>query len=496
MRARHHQALIAGATAALGLWFLTTRFRGIQAHGSQNEGIAIADGNVPHVLQNGLEDNRLELDYTDGKKSEVAYAPAPTEDTAVEAPSPTPRVDLDRSWDRLETLPEWSTPSPTPVDVDPTPSTSGISQAMVDNYVRAIMDSEDNSTFKRFSCPWAIGPRYENLRATVVGRGQVRYFFALDLYQSAEIIPRLMSSIVEAIRYLGPAHCAISVIEGRSEDGTYEILAALKSQIEAMGSHFSLSTSNVNPTGGDMSRIEALAELRNKALDPLKTINTMGHGTELAGTFSPEAVIIFINDIALCPEDILELVLQHVSQDAHMTCAFDWIFNGTLFYDVWVSRSLVGNTFFEIPHDGSWTYSKDMFFDEPDGKRRYEAFQPMQVYSCWGGMVTLDAAPFAEERIQFRASEEGECYMGEPTLLAKDLYRHGLGKILAVPSVNVAYSDKEAVGTKHVRGYVGNHVNMSKPTMDEEEYVQWQSAPPGMLKCMPNFDQQTWTRST
>lgn len=37
-----------------------------------------------------------------------------------------------------------------------------------------------------------------------------------------------------------------------------------------------------------------------------------------------------------------------------MTCAFDWIFNDTTFYDVWVSRTLVGDRFFEIPHDGSW----------------------------------------------------------------------------------------------------------------------------------------------
>ena len=77
--------------------------------------------------------------------------------------------------------------------------------------------------------------------------------------------------------------------------------------------------------------------------------------------FSPDALIIFINDVALWPEDILELVFQHVHQHAHMTCAFDWISDGTLFYDVWVSRSLIGNTAFEIPHDGSWSCSQDLF---------------------------------------------------------------------------------------------------------------------------------------
>lgn len=31
-----------------------------------------------------------------------------------------------------------------------------------------------------------------------------------------------MSSIVEAIRFLGLEHCAILIVEGRSDDGTYE----------------------------------------------------------------------------------------------------------------------------------------------------------------------------------------------------------------------------------------------------------------------------------
>ncbi|CAI7638336.1 unnamed protein product [Penicillium pancosmium] len=87
----------------------------------------------------------------------------------------------------------------------------------------------------------------------------------------------------------------------------------------------------------------------------------------------------------------------------------------------------------------------------------------------------------------------GECYMGEPTLLAKDLYRQGLGKVLAVPAVNVAYSDEEAVDTRVRRGYVGDHVDQSRPSLARDEIVQWQSAPPAMVKCLPNFDQSSWT---
>jgi alpha-1,3-mannosyltransferase len=47
-----------------------------------------------------------------------------------------------------------------------------------------------------------------------------------------------MSSIVETMRFLGPENCAISVVEGRFEDGAYEILATLKVRIDAMGGYF------------------------------------------------------------------------------------------------------------------------------------------------------------------------------------------------------------------------------------------------------------------
>jgi alpha-1,3-mannosyltransferase len=107
-------------------------------------------------------------------------------------------------------------------------------------------------------------------------------------------------------------------------------------------------------------------------------------------------------------------------------------------------------------------------------------------------MVVLDAAPFVAETVKFRSSRTGECYMGEPMLLAKDLFRHGLGKIMAVPSVNVAYNDDEALGTKARRGYVADHVNVSRSLMANEEFVEWQLAPPPMVKCLPHFDQPSW----
>lgn len=70
---------------------------------------------------------------------------------------------------------------------------------------------------------------------------QVRYF-ALNMFQSARVISRMMSHIVEAMRFLGPEHCAISIFAERPDDGTNEILTELKPRLEAIGAPFLLST--------------------------------------------------------------------------------------------------------------------------------------------------------------------------------------------------------------------------------------------------------------
>ncbi|KAJ5998789.1 hypothetical protein N7451_006599 [Penicillium sp. IBT 35674x] len=357
----------------------------------------------------------------------------------------------------------------------------------IQTYINAIVNPGDNSTFDQLQCPHTIGSRYDIFLARNNKHdGKKRYFFALDLYQAVGVLPRLMGSIIEAMQFLGPEYCVLSIVEGRSIDGTWDILNALRDTVEKLGVEFHLEVDGVNPKAKGVDRIEALSRLRNMALAPLMCGSKAEHTQ-----YAKDSIIIFVNDVALCPEDVLELLFQHVTQSAHMTCAFDWQDSGNCFYDSWVSRSLAGNTFFDIPRD-KWDYKDFLFFDDPPSKKRYDAFLPLQVYSCWGGMVTIDAAPFLQRKLKFRASKEGECYAGEPTLLAKDMWRMGIGKIMAVPAVNVAYSDDEARGTKSVRGYVADHVNATAAS--EEELIPWQIEPPGMVKCLPDFSKPSWTK--
>lgn len=368
----------------------------------------------------------------------------------------------------------------------------------VSEYVHAIMNYNANTTIPRLACPTSLGARYSSLRmgpgSTTrrrydsyhhgnENRKEIKYSFALDTYQSVEVIPRLMSSIVQTMRYLGPDYCALSVVQGNSDDGTYDILSAVKAEIESIGAEFHLNASSVDPKRNGADRVAARSELRNMALAPL---------IDSGSAHSSDAIIIFLDNVALCPEDILELLYQHVSQSAHMTCAFDWILSGTAFHDVWALRSMEGDLFLEAPQDASSSrnYNKDApFQNDPDSRERYEAFQPLQVYSCWGGMVTINAAPFAAKKLKFRSAEKGECDTGEASLLAKDMWRQDLGKILAVPAVNVGYSNDEGVKTKQRRGYVSDHVDISSDKARQGELVEWQRQPPGKVKCLPNRDQ-------
>lgn len=118
------------------------------------------------------------------------------------------------------------------------------------SHIKAIMTPKDKS-FPRLDCPVPSGDRYNYLKAksTEIPNSGVQptYFFALDLHQSIKILARLFGSIVESIRFLGPESCALSVVEGRSSDGTFEVLTLLSDEMERIGTKYSLLTSDINP---------------------------------------------------------------------------------------------------------------------------------------------------------------------------------------------------------------------------------------------------------
>ena len=130
----------------------------------------------------------------------------------------------------------------------------------VEPYLKAIMDPRDRK-FPRLRCPRPIEERYEILRrrrnfATRWDTPPRQWFFALNLYQCSHVLPRLLASVVQAMRFLRPEDCVLSIVGGRSNDGTTEVLAKLREEIEAMNVTYYFSTSDVDPlkSGNDGSR--------------------------------------------------------------------------------------------------------------------------------------------------------------------------------------------------------------------------------------------------
>jgi alpha-1,3-mannosyltransferase len=291
-----------------------------------------------------------------------------------------------------------------------------------------------------------------------------------------------MGSIVEAVRFLGPENCALSIVEGHSDDGTLEILGALRKDMESLGLEYHLQTSDIDPQNGD--RIESLAALRNLALEPL--VNN-------SNQYSPDTAVIFINDVAICIDDLLELVHQRVFQKADMTCAIDWsdIDPAPVFYDIWIARAINGDTFWEIPPDGGWRFASNLFWNHPTSRQRYEEHKAFQVFACWNGAVVFSAKPLIKNEIRFRSSKPGECFSGEPRLFCKDLWMDGYSKIAVVPSVNLAYSDKSATKIKELHGYVSEAVK-GEDVNNGSLKIVWDDKPPDQVKCMSDLKEQTW----
>ncbi|KAL8339841.1 hypothetical protein RB601_006118 [Gaeumannomyces tritici] len=389
----------------------------------------------------------------------------------------------------------------------------------VEAYIPAIMNADDTSV-ERMWCPKFNETRYQHLKASKWNPGK-KYFFALNLRQCHYVLPRLLGSIVEAMRFVGPENCVLSIVEGRSDDGTAEILMALRPELEALGATYYYLNSDINPSEAD--RIERLAQLRNMALQPMinsrrknrpKPADDAPATKETAPAaparfmprseppeqwganieFANDAVVAFINDVAICAEDILELLHQRVIQEADMTCAMDWshIQDVPTFYDEWVARQINGDSFFDIPDDksGSFARARYLFPDDLVSRERFEAGRAVHVFACWNGAVTFRAEPVMSEKVKFRDGREGECRVGEPTYFCKDLWWHGYGKIAIVPTVNLEYNDTYGAAIKKRKGYVSDWVKREHREKLPLQ-ITWQR-PPEKVLCMPGWTEQYW----
>lgn len=157
--------------------------------------------------------------------------------------------------------------------------------------------------------------RSSRLRPSYEGH---KYFFAINLYNSFDVIPDLFSNMFKVSAILGYHNVFVSVYENGSTDQTKALLRIFDALCRSVGLRVIIRTS-LRTRGAFHHRIEYLAEVRNAALAPLQELR------DSEGEVFDS--IIFMNDVLPCVDDLLELVWQSRRQNAGITCGSDYIFH-------------------------------------------------------------------------------------------------------------------------------------------------------------------------
>jgi len=329
------------------------------------------------------------------------------------------------------------------------------------------------------------------------------YYIAVNLFNNAAILPQFMDELLVLTAALGRDNVFVSVFENGSKDTTPALLVQLGERLRAAGvGHAIVSApagwrqfcdqivdvddaaacaaaeSDVLRDCPNTVRIPVMAAIRNMALLPLFNVTTLGAAPAVArrqaelgtgdGINAPPAArtrpsqdsvpqgahlglrhpvqLIFLNDVVLFAEDIVELVATDGGA-YDMACGMD--FETLKFYDTWVARDLGGASF------SDWY----PYVREATAAAAMRAGRPFRVFTCWNGAVTLPAAALTTDGVVFRSWRAGErrslaadgqagefaadtCPASECTLFAKDLWAVGRPVIVMNPAVRLHYNLK------------------------------------------------------
>lgn len=198
-------------------------------------------------------------------------------------------------------------------------------------------------------------------------------------------------NVLELIQLLGPNNAFLSIFVNDSGPEAKEALEALERRVPCdhalvFEDHLSLDGLPLIRIHGSerVKRIEYLAEVRNRALRPLETSNTL---------FDK---LLYLNDVIFRPVDAAQLLFStHTvaegKADYRAACAVDFI-NPFKFYDTFATRDAEG-------------YSMGLPFypwfsaggDEKSHQDVLDGTDAVRVRSCWGGMVAFDARFFQKQ---------------------------------------------------------------------------------------------------
>lgn len=141
-----------------------------------------------------------------------------------------------------------------------------------------------------------------------------KIYIAAAFYNNAAVLPYWSQSMLSVIRYLGPENVFVSVVESYSQDKTPDLLRQLDLSLAKLHvPHRILIQDIATEKPEDLSfdnRIEFLAAVRNRAMEPL--VERGGYDK-----------VLFSNDVFVEPESIIELI-ETADGNYDFACAMDF----------------------------------------------------------------------------------------------------------------------------------------------------------------------------
>ena len=251
-------------------------------------------------------------------------------------------------------------------------------------------------TFAFFPSYTQPPPHYTGLKAraetfSFPGRGnpqEQKVYIAASLYDPGGHLVggQWSDNVLQLINLLGPENTFLSIYENDSGPEAQAAQAGLDARLPCNHSlvfqeHLGFEgVPNVTVPDGTtrVKRMAYLAEVRNKALEPLDQLST--HFDK----------VLYLNDVFFDPVDALQLLFstnvdQNGQENYRAACAVDFI-NPFKFYDTFATRDLggysMGLPFFPWFSYGGDTRSHSDVLEGSDAVR---------VRACWGGMIAFDA---------------------------------------------------------------------------------------------------------
>ncbi|KAM6527805.1 hypothetical protein FALCPG4_008846 [Fusarium falciforme] len=342
------------------------------------------------------------------------------------------------------------------------------SRHSVKEYVNSILGSL-NTPAPRLQCPVPDAKRYNPIREPASAVPGIDYIFAVRVVNNLDQLPTLLGAVVNAMMLLGPYRCALTIISSGWRPPMDDVLEELRLGIEHLGAVYNYTSFAYGPR---------VYKHRNRAIGAVR------HAKK---EVSEDATIVFLDDVDICSEDILELILQRENLGADMTCGMQWTLRKSsdtpLFKNDGTCRDMQGDKFGHVAPE-KWTQGTDVkeyFWKSSKDQARFDEKRPFQVFSCWGGAAAFAASTFTRLEQTFRLPVKGaECTQPDTRLFCKDMWSHGRGKIAVVPSVNVARHQDDDFNVKKSIGFTADLVRGQDPKGDR---IAWVKEPPKEVLC-------------